>query len=92
LSVFEDYQRQWYINRGVADGEIDDMERAFYISVIALPTPEQYVTKDLEIFALQSALGSSAFCAEDMWFEFLDPMYGPGLSVRDLQYELYKAG
>lgn len=29
---------------------------------------------------------------DDLWFGFLDPIYGPGLTVQDLKYALYKAG
>jgi len=91
--TFEDYEMQWYINRGIVAGTLLDRERAWYIAVLGgAPALEELTTVDLEIAAVQAAIPSTAINPDDLWFEFLDPIYGPGLTVRDLRYELYKAG
>ena len=93
MTTFADYEMQWYINRGILTGTLKDRERAWYIVALGgAPALETLTTDDLEMFALQNVIPSTTIDLDDLWFEFLDPVFGPGLTVRDLRYEMYKLG
>jgi hypothetical protein len=93
--VFQDYELQYYINRGFTVGALDDRARLYYISVLPVIPGVDYqllTTTDLEMKALQVLTASSSVDIDDLWFAYLDPLFGPGKSVQDLRYELYAAG
>lgn len=91
--VFEDYALQYFINRGFTTGTLEDRARLYYISLLPVgPDYQLLTTTDLELAALQILTGSSATDIDDLWFLYLNPIYGPDKTTQDLRYALYEAG